>query len=123
MRDLPTLAVAVACLAIGLVAGVVATAAARPLGARPEPMAVHAMRLQHPALVRGLSTAAVGDKAAETLADIRTAMPAQQMVNRARVRWGTTSQDEALQVVLTLWSGFAADAPAPNGDGAVEPAP
>lgn len=81
------------------------------------------MRTAFPGLVAELDTAAVGDRVAETLADLHAGIPTPSLVNRARVRWGARTQDEALQVVLTLWGRFAPDLPAPNGRGEVAPAP
>lgn len=101
-----------------------AVAAGYSLGLRAErprePLAVYALRSNYPALMRPHSTTIIGDLAADLCRRLEADEPATEMVAYVERTIGAT-EEEALNVVLDVWTQVCPTAPVPNRNGEITP--
>ena len=85
-----------------------------------EPLAVHALRLSYPDLLRGRSTTEVGDLAADLCRRLSADEPVTELAASVERALGATPR-QALNVVLDVWTHACPTAPTPNRDGELKP--
>jgi hypothetical protein len=81
---------------------------------------VYALRSNYPALMKPHSTTAIGDLAADLCRRLMADEPATEMVAYVERTIGAT-EEQALNVVLDVWTQVCPDAPVPNRNGEVTP--